>query len=76
MKDKYTYIILKGENDQLIATIPELPGIVAQGADEQQLQSRINDAILLYIKTLQKEKLYTPRPLELIDVKVTEVSYE
>lgn len=76
MKKCYTFITLKGLDNNYIATVPELPGVIAQAKSTEILLPRIKESITAYIKTLEKEKLASPHSLELIGVNEVEVDYE
>jgi predicted RNase H-like HicB family nuclease len=72
----YTFVTLKTEDNQYIGVVPEIPGIVAQSPNKDELSPRIKDAITAYIKTVRQEKLSSPQSLELIDVNEVTIENE
>lgn len=64
----YTFVTLKGEDDNFIGVVPEISGIVAQALTQEELFPRIKTAIMAYNKTLEEEKLVSPQSLKLIGV--------
>lgn len=75
MNKKYTFVIVKGE-ENFIATVPELPGIVAQAKTIEEIFPKVKDAISVYIKTIENEKLSIPSSFELIGVNQVEISHD
>ena len=75
MKLKYTFVTVKGE-ENFIATVPEFPGVVAQAKTMEEIFPKVKDAISVYIKTLENEKLAVPQSFELIGVNQVEISNE
>lgn len=73
MLKTYTVVTVKSEDGNLIATVPQLPGVVAQGGNTEEIVSRIKDATCLYIKTLEQEKLHIPQSFELVSVNEVEI---
>lgn len=76
MNKTYTFVILKGHDNGYIATVPQLPGVVAQASDMESIFPRIKEAITVYIQTLDREKLEVPQNFELIGVNQVDVNYE
>jgi len=73
MKKNYTFIITKGEDDYFIATVPELPGVITQAKNINDLFDRIKEAIEVYFEAIEDEKLAIPNEVKLVGVNQIEV---
>lgn len=73
MKKNYTFIITKGEDGFYIATVPELPGVITQSQDINDLFPRVKEAIEAYLEAIEEENQYIPEEVKLIGVNQIEV---
>ncbi len=73
MKKNYTFIITKGEDEYYIATVPELPGVITQAKDMQDLFPRVKEAIEVYLEAIEEENQGIPEEVKLIGVNQIEV---
>lgn len=62
---KYEIIIYWSREDQVfVAEVPELPGCMAHGNNQQEALSNANEAIQLWIDTAQEFGDPSPQPKE------------
>jgi predicted RNase H-like HicB family nuclease len=62
---KYEVIIYWSREDQVfVAEVPELPGCIAHGNNQQEALSNANEAIQLWIETAQEFGDPIPQPKE------------
>lgn len=55
MKLRYTVVVVPGDEDGFVATVPALPGCVTQGRTLDQTLERIKDAIRGYLEVTQAQ---------------------
>jgi len=55
-KRPFSVIIEKDENDLYVASVPDLPGCHTQAKDLDELDERIKEAIILYLKVDECEE--------------------
>jgi predicted RNase H-like HicB family nuclease len=48
---RFDVVVRRDEDDYYVATVPELPGCHTQAKSLEDLMSRINEAIFLYLET-------------------------
>jgi len=68
-----SYKVILERNDEegyYTATVPALPGCVTQGATKEETLERIKEAIQGYLESLQKDRIPTPRDVELEEVAI------
>ena len=67
---KYRVLIETDEDGVFVATVPSLPGCVADGATRNDALSNVKDAIALYIESLEEHGDPIPPPIteELVEV--------
>ncbi len=67
---KYRVLIETDEDGVFVATVPSLPGCVADGPTRQQALARVKEAIALYIESLEAHGDPIPPPIteELVEV--------
>jgi len=53
-------IIYPGEDGYWVAECPSLPGCISQGKTKEEAISNIKEAISVYIKALEEDKLQIP----------------
>jgi predicted RNase H-like HicB family nuclease len=59
----YEIIIYWSDEDQLfLAEVPELPGCISHGKSQKEALSKSNEAVSLWIETVQKDGLPIPEP--------------
>ena len=55
VKRQYTFIITQGHDNYYIATVPELPGVITQAKEVQELFPRIKEAIEVYLEVVAED---------------------
>jgi predicted RNase H-like HicB family nuclease len=73
MKKHYTFIITKGIDEYFIATVPELPGVITQAKNVEDLFPRVKEAIEVYLEAIEDEKMEKQEELQFIGVYQIEV---
>jgi len=53
---KLTIVIIKGEDGFLIGQIKEIPEVITQGLDIEEVKTNIKDALKLYFDDMRSEK--------------------
>ncbi len=53
---KLTIVIIKGEDGFLIGQIKEIPEVITQGLDIEEVKANIKDALELYLNDMRSEK--------------------
>lgn len=61
MKTKYLIVIEKTENN-FSAFFPDLPGCVATGATQTEVEERMRDAIRMHLDGMREDGLSIPEP--------------
>jgi len=61
---RYRVYIQPDEDGVFVATCPSLPGCVSQGATRSEVRQNIQEAISLYLKSLQKHGEPIPPGIE------------
>lgn len=51
MKHEYTVIYERIEDDWVMATVPELPGVVTEGRDVDEARTMVRDAIEMLLES-------------------------
>ncbi|TYP52476.1 type II toxin-antitoxin system HicB family antitoxin [Thermosediminibacter litoriperuensis] len=72
MKNKYSYpaVFEPAEEGGYTVTFPDLPGCITEGDDEDEALRMAEEALGLYLYTLEKEDAIIPEPSNIDDVKV------
>jgi antitoxin HicB len=67
---KYRVLIERDEDGVFVATVPSLPGCVADGSTREAAIESVRDAIRLYIESLEEHGEPIPPPIteELVEV--------
>ncbi len=67
---KYRVLIEMDEDGVFVATVPILPGCVADGATRSEAIAHVREAIALYIESLEENGDSVPPPIteELVEV--------
>ncbi len=67
---KYRVLIETDEDGVFVATVPALPGCVADGATRGEALSNVKDAIALYLESLEDHGDPIPPPIteEVVEV--------
>ena len=73
MKKHYTFIITKGMDEYFIATVPELPGVITQAKNVEDLFPRVKEAIEVYLDAIEDEKMKQQEEFQFIGVNQIEV---
>jgi len=68
---KYRVVIETDEDDVFVATVPALPGCLAQGDTRGEVVANIREAIQSYLESLQKHNDAVPPPITEEFVEVT-----
>ena len=55
MKKNYTFIITKGLDGYYLASVPELPGVMTQAKNIEEIFSRVKEAIEAYLEAVEEE---------------------
>jgi predicted RNase H-like HicB family nuclease len=50
------------EDDAYVVEVPELPGCMAHGKSRQEAIQNAEDAISLWVKTAEEDRLEIPKP--------------
>ncbi len=53
---KLTLVITKGEDGFLIGQLKEIPEVISQGTDQDELKANIKDALALYLEDVRSEQ--------------------
>lgn len=53
-------LVYPGEDGYWVAECPSLPGCVSQGTTKEEVIKNIQDAIKLYVETLEEDNLPVP----------------
>ncbi len=70
---RYAIVIERTENNYS-AYVPDLPGCVATGASQAEVEDRMREAIALHIEGLMEDQLPVPKAssrVEYLDVVIT-----
>lgn len=54
--------MIEKSEDSLSASCPDLPGCVATGATQPEVEKRMHDALRLHLDNMRKEGLPIPKP--------------
>ncbi len=73
MKKNYTFIITKGIDGYYIASVPELPGVMTQAKNIQEIFPRVKEAIEVYLEAVEEEKQHFVDDIKFIGVNQIEV---
>jgi len=67
---KYRVLIERDEDGVFVATVPSLPGCIADGSTREEALSSVREAIALYIESLKEHGDPIPPPIteELVEV--------
>ena len=67
---RYRILIEQDEDGMYVAECPHLPGCISQGKTRSEALVNIQDAVLGYLKSLEKHNDAIPPPIEeeLIDI--------
>lgn len=67
---KYRVLIERDEDGVFVATVPALPGCVADGRTREEALGSVREAIALYIESLEEHGDPIPPPIteELVEV--------
>lgn len=67
---KYRVLIEPDEDGVFVATVPSLPGCVADGPTREDALRSVRDAIVLYVESLEEHGDPVPPPIteELVEV--------
>ena len=67
---KYRVLLARDEDGVFVATVPALPGCLADGPDRAEALDNIRDAIALYLESLEANGDPIPPPIteELVEV--------
>ena len=57
MKNHYTVVYQTIEDGWIMATVPELPGAVTQGATLEEARANIKDAVELLLQSYREEAI-------------------
>lgn len=60
---KYRVLIEPDEDGVFVATVPALPGCIADGPTRQQALDRVREAIALYLESLEAHGDPVPPPI-------------
>lgn len=60
-------------DDYFIATVPELPGVITQAKNIEDLFPRVKEAIEVYLEAIEDEKTKMQEELQFIGVNQIEV---
>lgn len=75
---RYDVIFQEAKEGGFTAYVPALPGCVSEGDSFEEAKKNVNEAILAYLESLQKdgEKIVVPTPsfLGTVDVRANEIS--
>ncbi len=55
MKKNYTFIINKGIDGYYLASVPELPGVMTQAKNIEEIFPRVKEAIEAYLEAVEEE---------------------
>lgn len=72
MKKIITYIIEKDEDGLYVADVPELPGCHTQAKTLDELEIRIQEAVYLYLESMEEELPFS----KFVGIQQTEVVVE
>jgi predicted RNase H-like HicB family nuclease len=67
MKQGFAVVIERAE-DNYAAYVPDLPGCVATGATQSEVEARIRSAITLHLAGLRADGLAVPEPTSRVTV--------
>ncbi|GBD52163.1 type II toxin-antitoxin system HicB family antitoxin [Microcystis aeruginosa CS-1036] len=69
---KYRVLIEQDEDGIYVAQVPSLPGCISQGNTREELLANIQEAIALYLESLEAHNEPIPPPIseELVEVKL------
>jgi predicted RNase H-like HicB family nuclease len=69
---KYRVLIEQDEDGIYVAEVPSLPGCISQGNTREELLANIQEAIALYLESLEAHNEPIPPPIseELVEVKL------
>ena len=73
MKKQYAFIITKGYDGYYIATVPELPGVVTQAKEIQDLFPRVKEAIEAYLEVAEEEVSANDEYIKFVGINNVEV---
>lgn len=67
---KYRVLIERDEDSAFVATVPALPGCIADGATREDALQNVREAISLYLESLEAHDDPIPPPIteELVEV--------
>jgi len=70
MTMKYRVLVEPDEDGVFVAQVPSLPGCISQGATRQEALDNINEAIFLYIESLEAHGDPIPPPIteEIVEI--------
>lgn len=71
MKKNYTFIITKGIDGYYMATVPELPGVITQAKNVEELFPRVKEAIEVYLEGVGND--YNNEKVQFVGVNQIEV---
>ncbi|PSR03434.1 MAG: HicB family protein [Bacteroidetes bacterium SW_11_45_7] len=54
---KLTLVITKGEDGFLIGQLKEIPEVISQATDQNELKANIKDALSLYLEDVRSEQI-------------------
>jgi len=74
IKEKFSVLIERDEDDFLVASVPQLPGCHTQAKTMDELLDRIREAIMLYLET-EGKSLKDVRT-EFVGIQLVEVTVE
>lgn len=60
---KYRVLIAPDEDGVYVATVPNLPGCIADGPTRSEAIANVKDAIVLYLESLQEHGDPVPLPI-------------
>jgi len=68
--DRFPVLIYAGEDGQLVAECPVIPGCVSQGRSRDEAVANIREAIALCLENREAEGWTLPAQFELLDVEL------
>lgn len=68
---KLPVLLIPGEDGQIVAQIPVIPGCVSQGKTRQEALDNIREAALLCIECMEEEGWSLPKEYSLEQVELT-----